>query len=631
MNNLLKLNFRPLIIKNMKNSFHLSQIFSIRYRIIGITALTILTGGVLNSCNSDNIPSDKYYTFTGETVESYCKKKSELSIFTKLMEDTGTDKLLSCYGHYTAFIPKDSAFQVYFSEKQITYDSLTTAEKKAIVYEHIISNEQTEYYSESFEQGSLPNYNMHNNIMTISFANFNEGNRIFYVNKTAPILQKDITLHNGVIHIVGKVIEPSVEYLLDIMKDQTYFTIFSKALEMTHLDDSILGKYDESYVCPPVSIVGAWKWKSNYPEFKKYGYTVLAETDTAFMEAGITSTDDLEKYAEQYYGTDDRNNYTSRKNALNKFVSYHILNRSMATNSMIYSGKCTVADYEDEKPEYYETFLPYRMIEIKSGNKINFCKDGSYVAIDEFKNNLLGVNGYVHALNNILVYDENVMQNDVLNKRIRYDIFAVAPEFTNNNIRWKCISNACNITPDYCGEYFKFNPISTTYIFGSEGYSDYQADEMCLSGWFDFTLRLLPVPPGTYEVRFGYVQHGTRGISQIYFDDKIIGIPVDLGIDGTDPKVGWIVDSKTEDDGVLNDKEMRNRGYMKGPASILTLGSTSARQNVQCLRVLLGTFTFQEYGYHSFRVKNVSSEDKVFHLDYIEFVPTNYLTNEGRE
>ena len=65
--------------------------------------------------------------------------------------------------------------------------------------------------------------------------------------------------------------------------------------------------------------------------------------------------------------------------------------------------------------------LQYRMIEIKSGNRLNTQKDGTHVSISDFQSNLNGLNGYVHALNEILVYDKDIMENDVLNKRIRFD------------------------------------------------------------------------------------------------------------------------------------------------------------------------------------------------------------------
>ena len=69
-------------------------------------------------------------------------------------------------------------------------------------------------------------------------------------------------------------------------------------------------------------------------------------------------------------------------------------------------------------------------------------------------------------------------------------------------------------------------------------------------------------------MRIGYNSGGTRGMGQMYVDGNIAGTPVDLRINGDDPRVGWVKDSETNDDGVENDKMMRNRGYMKAPEAL---------------------------------------------------------------
>ena len=76
----------------------------------------------LSSC-TDNVSEDNYYTFTDETVASYCENRpSTFSVFSQLMKDAGEETLLASYGHYTAFIPTDSAFHVYFKENNISLE-----------------------------------------------------------------------------------------------------------------------------------------------------------------------------------------------------------------------------------------------------------------------------------------------------------------------------------------------------------------------------------------------------------------------------------------------------------------------------------------------------------------------------
>jgi hypothetical protein len=140
-------------------------------------------------------------------------------------------------------------------------------------------------------------------------------------------------------------------------------------------------------------------------------------------------------------------------------------------------------------------------------------------------------------------------------------------------------------------------------------------------GSYDITMRLLPVPPGTYELRFAYTATSKRSVTQIYVDNKPVGIPLDLRIWARDPKIGWVTDLETEDNGFENDKMMRNRGYMKGPTTYY-YGQTLSRNYNGCLRRIVGTFTSTDYMAHTLRFKSVLDDvSSQCMMDYIELVP----------
>ena len=81
---------------------------------------------LLASCNSDDLSGDSYYTFKGETVATYIENRPDsVAIFTKIVEDAGEYSLLSTYGHYTAFVPTDVAFDTYFKAHHTSLDALT--------------------------------------------------------------------------------------------------------------------------------------------------------------------------------------------------------------------------------------------------------------------------------------------------------------------------------------------------------------------------------------------------------------------------------------------------------------------------------------------------------------------------
>lgn len=602
-------------------------------RIFSILAVALGLALGAASC-SDEVNDDSYYTFTGDTVASYCASAEQYSTFAALLDDTGLAALLSTYGHYTCFLPDNAAFQRYFAETGKGYGELTDAEKREIVFNHVIKSAATDYSSEHFEEGSLPESNMNDKYVTVSYqADPAGGGLVININKTSTIIEKDIEVHNGVIHIIDNVLTSSEDYLLNVLENEGCFTIFAEAMRLTGLNAATEAILDEDYVSPyPSGEMRKGEMTFKVPTVKRYGFTLFAEPDEVMRGAGISNVEELYEYATRYYGYDDASDYTSEANALHRFVAYHLLDRQMSTNSFIYNGACTAANFMSERREYYETMYTFRLMEIKAGNKINTRRDGSYVGLTETKSNLSAVNGFVHSLTSMLVYDEDVMVNDVLNKRIRFDFYNVPPELTNNNIRWQLAGMADAsgyvIPNDFCSKHLSFSDETEITMWASDSWTNFEADELKLNGWYDFTLRMLPVPPGSYEIRMGYRQESWRGIAQLFVDGEIQGIPRDLRIAGTDPQVGWIADTGTPSD-AENDKAMRNRGYMKAPASIWTLqGQTTLREKETCLRIIIGQFNFQEYGAHYLRGKNVYAPDQEFHGDYIEIIPTSLIDTE---
>ena len=91
-----------------------------KYLLKSLFIATLAAGAsALTSC-SDDIDEGAYYTFTGDTVSSYIESDPQFSIFAELIHQTGTDALLSTYGHYTMFLPNDAAFEQYFAQNGLS-------------------------------------------------------------------------------------------------------------------------------------------------------------------------------------------------------------------------------------------------------------------------------------------------------------------------------------------------------------------------------------------------------------------------------------------------------------------------------------------------------------------------------
>lgn len=587
------------------------------------------------SCNSDNLKDEAMYTFTGETVASFCKNTPQLSMFYDMMEACGSVRLLSIYGHYTCFPPTNKAVETYLAEHGMTWEEMPREVMQKIVYSCTIRNEMQEFGTTDFVEGSLSSPSLADRFIIISFRNNELGQREILVNKTSVIESPDNEVHNGVVHVVDRVIEPSEENFLQVLSAHGHFDIWARIYEASGLDKGMNALYDESYV----------PMEGSAFEKCKLGWTMFCEPDSVLLAEGLQMTSDtlaaVETFARRWYGSEELGNYTHESNPLNKFVAYHILNRQMSTSSFIYTGFTTAASYKTKSYEYYETMLRHRLMEIKAGNLINTQKDGSSVTLDEMGSNIDVANGFIHSLENLLVYDEEIMVSDVLHKRIRFDFYAIPPQLTNNNIRWQLLgSTGTSVSPDFCGDYFWYNTGSTLTLWASDDWTNYQADEMLISGpMYDFKLRMLPVPPGNYEIRLGYRAEAWRGIAQLFIDGQIAGIPVDLtiGYNGAqnDPRIGYVHDEDTRDNGVENDKIMRNHGYMKAPNSIYTgqEGGKTLRDMSACLRIIIGQYSFDEYGPHEFRAKNMDDKGggREFHADYLEYIPVDMLRDEDRE
>ena len=128
----------------------------------------------------------------------------------------------------------------------------------------------------------------------------------------------------------------------------------------------------------------------------------------------------------------------------------------------------------------------------------------------------------------------------------------------------------------------------------------------------------------------GYSANGNRHIVQFYVDDEIAGIPVDLRITANNALIGWVSDANTDDNGVANDKEMKNRGYLKGPTTFYYGGSTLARNYNGDIRKVITT-KYLGNGDHWIRFKNVKEDDDgkaQFMHDYLEIVPVGWLRRE---
>jgi uncharacterized surface protein with fasciclin (FAS1) repeats len=635
---------------------------------------------VITSCvdNDDNVP-ENYYSSTKLTAAQFLEERPEqFSEFIALLKRTPYFSMLSTYGtyssagllKYTVFAPTNDGVDNYL--KRMGYASIydiPAATCDTLVRTHIIK--KGAFFTTDVSEGALPELNMDDSYIVLSSdSDVNNNNKIiYYINKNARILERDDSVTNGVVHVLDNTISSSSLMLPDKIAEDSILTLFSQALKMTGMCDSLMKNMDETYYCGEDSVntgtmerctSGSQQYTRTFWVGKRYfKYTAFVEPDSVFHRHGIYTIEDLKKFAKKVYDEtypEDAGLYDDdphhRKNPLNRFVSYHLLNRVGQYNSWVVSGtireRCLDTKLIDPE-EYYETMCPGTIVRFAgpaSGLYINrrgvgerkergfFVRGVKVLSPSESGSvDQNAINGVYHYLDDILAYTSEV-RDVVLNRRIRIDATVLSPDFMNCNGRGRYGEDILTG--------FK-NGFITDWVTSKETFvgvhSDvdywhsYQANAVCVSGLFDVTFKLPPVPSGTYEIRLGYTPGDERGVVQVYLENEPCGIPIDLRVYGGDPSIGAVPDTDDEEENMANDKAMHNRGYMKSTDVWHPGGGDDSMRTLSPLRRILTTKTLSaDKTYHLRFRQCLDDNTRYWSFDYIELCPKSvYGSPEGED
>jgi uncharacterized surface protein with fasciclin (FAS1) repeats len=612
--------------------------------LIGCSLLLFLVHG----CYDSDDVGDSFYTFTGETVGSYLEAKPETySEFAKAIKKAELDDLLKTYNKYTCFAPTNKAMQTYYNALgKSSLEELSDSAVRYMVYSHMIAGK--EYKTTEFFEGALSTTNMNSRYLVIGFKAGTSSVDIL-INTNSTIVERDIEVENGIIHSIDRVLTPSTYALPALMGNDERITLFVEALEATGLDDSMQWMRDETYIQPAVAPLSIYPDKGitcRTPKERKIGYTCFVESNDVLAAAGITDLESMKNFAAQVYNTmypEDAGitDTRDRRNSLNRFIAYHLIDKTIHYNNFFYKANMVqgVTLYE-----FMETFCPNTIFRVSNdGGEVFINRDndrnvpGIRVLPIEPGHEQDTENGIYHLIDNVLTYNQKV-RTLLLNTRIRVDAASLHPEMMTNGYRYEKGDDPSGVSGDDKFYFFPdgflknvefvSNNTRLYYLQGSNSWCNYQADEMMALGQFDFIMRLPPVPAGTYEIRFGYTANNNRGILQFYVDGEPQGIPLNMKKIGTDPVIGWMPDGT--DGGVEVDKMMRNRGYMKGGTSYKN-NTNTGRTHSGALRRIVCTKTWDYDGPHYLRFKSVSANgNDQFMIDYFEYVPKNlYAKPDG--
>ena len=559
------------------------------FRYLFVCMLTAICGFCATGC-SDEPDGENFYTFTGEMMSDYIKTRPQYSTFNQIVTRANMMDLLSTYGHYTCFLPSDSAFATYLQKKgKTSVDQLTDAECDTIARTHLVGNM---YSTIEMADGTLHSANMNRRYIQITHGFDADSNAVVILNRSAKILfeQKDDSVENGIVHGIDMVLESSNSTIGDILKDNPRIGLFYEALVATGLRDSIMPMKDEAWESKQKTYPKYWykshTWNevATVPDTKKYGFTVFVPTNDVLMNK--YDIDNLEKLYQKaceiydaVYPEDVNQSYhafdqlTDRRNPLNRFIAYHILTRDvkgwdyltpLVMNQGIVQGAIGIHIEKMNPIDWYETMLPHTMLKFEQLTMDNYLGNGKknerYINRrydDEFQIEGAEIaqtieddyiqdapNGRYFYINDILAFSKDV-RDKVQNMRIRMDFSTIFPEIMTNDIRLNgdpTKDDNANVADESYKNgrnyYFPDGYLANVTLSGNcqfvyrrphWNFYSYEGDEFNLFGDYDFTFRIPPVPyTGEYQIRLGFCAFDTRGVAQIYFDGMPQGIPLDM-------------------------------------------------------------------------------------------------------
>ena len=671
------------------------------------TLLVMLTPTLMLTSCSDEPDSQYFYTFTGEMMSDWLKssERPQYSEFAEIVERAGLMDLLSTYGHYTCFAPSNEAVDKFLKGRGLSSVSqLSDADCDTIARTHLVSYMYTTY---DMIGHKLPTVNMLNRYLATEPGFDNDSNAVIFLEKQAHIYfdLKDDSVENGIVQPIDMVIEKSNSYITDLMRENPKISTFYNALKATGVINDVMLVEDENYNPkdhePYYMTSGdaeSDKRRYDAPDTKKYGYTFFIEPDELLeSKYGIKKGDLRALYDlaceiyDQVYPQDVNapghsfENLTDSVNPLHRFVQYHILNMIAAgaddltpqeiPNKPPFDGAIGIDETLVNPCDWHYTLLPHTMIKVdkvtvskylggcKKGQRyINRRYDAKYNFIgqriepndDEYDHD--GINGHYFYVDDIVAFTKNV-QDIIHNVRIRMDFNTVFPEFITNGLRILGDPFQQRSTEDKYGRNWYFpdgyldgvtstnckltwrRPISWADI--------YMWDEFNLTGNYDITFRLPPVPfDGEWQVRLGYTQQNSRGVAQIYIDNIPQGIPLDMTIKlDDDYYIGEdFIDNIDDYDNMAPEekaeyyKSLKNLGVYPHPRSLFCDNGGQGSKaynityNIGIRRIISQSYhDYTKYNYKRIRVASDGKQgnNNEFALDFLELVPKSVYGADG--
>jgi len=471
--------------------------------LIGL--LVVLSGMI--SCDPPVVEAN-FEDMIDMTIYNYVTENQDTySSFLRIMEEGNIDKTLGAYNPdglgYTLFLPTNDAVDEFIehSDQFSSLDELLAD----LEYVSLLGRYHTvnmALKSDDFPFGALPSETLSEDILTVSFI-VEPDTSYFSINNQAPVIETNVELSNGYIHVISSALEPTALTTYGWLEKQPDFSIFLSAVEATGLrEDFDIDTKDEDEEARP--------------------FTLLLEHDSIFNTRGIHSLEDLAAEI-----SPDDEDYTSPVNPLYNFVKYHMLTETQFLN-----------DFEDNSTNYStHSDIPLNInglgldIVINPGKQVfDTIIAGTDTTIVDFilfnydESNLLTRSGSIHFIDQILrqVQPSRAIQTFQFYEEPLFN------EFRQEPAEYLVEDSSSLLHIKWSG---------SDLFFVQEAEQDHPAwgsDYLLLGGDFSITYEVPKLVQGSYMVYLRAESfNGLNALVEVFIDGKKLGGLIDLTTGGS--------------------------------------------------------------------------------------------------
>lgn len=338
----------------------------------------ILLATATASCDFEPSGSD-WFAEDNLTISQYIKKNKEeySKSFRLLAEGKMLNPLYAYNPHgedYTLFLPTNEAIDRFIQQNQDYKNFEALLLDTGFIYTltryHTLNRK---VHTDKFPFGALSDRTLTWDRLVFGFST-DGSNQLIKVNNTAPIIESNLDMTNGYIHVISEVLQPAQISGYDWLQQQDDYSILAQAMELSGIRERL-------------------RWSR---------YTILAEHDSIYHRKGIHTIEDLiNRVATPGIP------YSHSTNSFYMFSAYHI-----------FSGEFYLNDLFWGKNEYW-TFLQ-RTIMIDVGLRIRInpgvntygitvSDSGDTTVIDYIlpvweESNIMTRTGPVHSISDVLYF-----------------------------------------------------------------------------------------------------------------------------------------------------------------------------------------------------------------------------------